>query len=109
MASEIFMIVIKSHLNHFNDYHIKSKLFARMGWFYREAPIGEVQEKSALKTLKKFLKNISKVVYIRAESLKRIYLLKKIPFTCLLKFLDHLFLIAVCSYPRPFRAATETL
>ena len=85
-----------------------------MGWFYREAPIGEVQEKSALKTLKKFLKNISKVVYIRAESLKRIYLLKNIYIyiltcECLLKFLDHLFLIAVCSYPRPFRAATETL
>ena len=85
-----------------------------MGWFYREAPIGEVQEKSALKTLKKFLKNISKVVYIRAESLKRIYLLKNIYIyiltcECLLKFLDHLSLIAVCSYPRPFRAATETL
>ena len=43
-----------------------------MGWFYSEAAIGEVQEKSALKTLAK-LKNISKVVYIRAESLKRLY------------------------------------
>ena len=79
-----------------------------MGWFYREAAIGEVQEKSSLKTLAK-LKNISKVVYIRAESLKRISLLKKIPFTCLLKLLDHLFLIAVRSYPRLFKAAAETL
>ena len=43
-----------------------------MGWFYSEAAIGEVQEKIALKTLAK-LKNISKAVYIRAESLKRLY------------------------------------
>ena len=77
--------------------------------FYREAAIEGVQEKGVLKTLKKSLKNISKVVYITAESLKCISLLKKSSFTCLLKFLDHLFLMAVCGYPRLFKTATETL
>ena len=72
--------------------------------FYRKAVIGGVQEKGVLKTLK----NISRVVYMKAESLNRI-LLKKIFFTCLLKFLDHLFLMAVCGFPRLFKAGTETL
>ena len=73
--------------------------------FYREAVIGGVQEKGVLQTFK----NISKVVYMKAESLNRISLLKKIFLTCLLKFLDHLFLMAVCGYPRLFKAGTETL
>ena len=77
--------------------------------FYREAVIEGVQEKCVLKTLKKSRKNISKVVYIKVENLKRIFLLKKIFLTCLLKFLDHLFLMAVCGYPRLFKAETETL
>ena len=49
--------------------------------FYREAAIGEVQEKGVLKTLKKSWKNMSKVVHIKAESLKRNSLLEKISFT----------------------------
>ena len=76
--------------------------------FYREAVIGGVKEKGVLKTLKKSRKNISNVVYIKAESLKRISLLKRSS-SRLLKFLDHLFLMAVCGYPRLFKAETETL
>ena len=75
--------------------------------FYREATIGGLEEKGVLKTLKKSCKNISKVVYIKPENLKRISLLKKIFFTCLLKFLGHLLLMAVCGYLRLFKIATE--
>ena len=75
--------------------------------FYREATIGEVQEKGVLKTLKKSWKNMSKVVHIKAESLKRNSLLEKISFTCFLKFLGHLLLMTFCGYPRLFKTATE--